>query len=377
MLRGGLLEDVLTQEDRGKAQAVVAASDENFMNLAETVGLDRRRDLRHIDLSYVDFSDCDLRGCDFTGSDLRGTTGSNVVWDATTIFTDADVERSLFAYELSKREIIARLPELGREYAKIRRAYWSDQTLWVMDSLLDGVKNQAERQALAMALYFDAKDAIVRSTILQYLVFGSAGRESRIEFLIRLITDRSAPKDAVISAIRLFGQLLRDDLDVIGMLLDLAEGGWPDMQIRREAMLAALRNRYMLTHNRRILRLIRTLDDPGLENVYIRAFARAFGLDHYTAVSEGRPYGGLDFRQVIDLERLREIALNTWRARQSELTSELIVRGSIFPTIKHRADFLPHIIRLLKELVENGVDLKLDLTGAAEFEEVDENEMAD
>lgn len=361
MNRGGLLGDVLTADDLACMQAVSEAKDDNFVRLIDTLGMDRRKDLRFVDLSGVDFTNCDLRGFDFTGSDLRGTSGRNVTWDETTIFTGADVDRSVFSYDLARQEIVTRLPELGREYARIRRAYWTDQSIWVMDTLKSGIKNAAERQALAMELYFDATDDVVRNTILQYLIMGTTAREARLDFLMRIMTDRETSIAAVMSALRLFGKTLRDDDQVATLLVAVAEDERTDPAVKQEAIRAALENRFILKHHRQVLRQIRDMGETDLENRYIRAFARSLGQDYLTVVSEGRPQGGLTFRDVIDLERVRGIAYSIWRARQSQVAHRNAPEKFFFADLRHREDFLPRIVHLLKDMKDRGLQLKLDL----------------
>lgn len=371
MNRGGLLGDILSADDVARMQAASEAKDDNFVRLMDTLGMDRRKDFRFVDLSGVDFTNCDLRGFDFSGSDLRGTSGRNVTWDETTIFTGADVDRSLFSYDLARQEIVARLPELGLEYAKIRRAYWTDQSIWVMDTLKGGVKNAAERQALAMALYFDATDAVVRNTILQYLIMGTWAREARLDFLMRIMTDRATSVDAVVAALRLFGKTLRDDEQVATLLVSVAEDERTDRAVKREAVSAALENRFILRHHQQVLRLIRDMGDTDLENRYIRAFARSLGVDYLTVVSEGKPQGGLTFGDVVDLERVRLITNSIWRARQSQIAHKNSPERYFFADLRQREDFLPRVVHLLKDLKDRGLQLKLDLANVIQ-ERLDE-----
>lgn len=365
MNRGGPLSDLLGDDDIKRMEAVERLQGDNFIRLIDLLGLDRKVDLRHRDFSGVDFSDCDLRGCDFTGSDLRGTTGRNAIWDDTTILASADLDRSMFGPQPAKREnLTVRLPELGVEYNRIKRAYWSDQAIWAMDSLKGGIKNPIERQALAIALYFDATDQVVRNTILQYVLF-STGKEARLEFLNKIMTDVGTSADAIAGALQIFGRALRNDEEVVPVLLGIAEDPASSYGAVREAVQAALGNRYVLKHNGRAYRLVREIGDVGLENLYIRAFAGAVGVDHLTAVSEGRPRGGVNFKETIDAERIKGIALNIWRAKQTqEATVPKISWKPILGDIRGRDDIGPRVVQLLNELIQKGLPLNLDLTAA-------------
>ncbi|MBS7740298.1 MULTISPECIES: pentapeptide repeat-containing protein [unclassified Chelatococcus] len=356
-----MLSELLTAEDISRMEAVDVADTDNFIQLIEILNLDRGVDLRHRDFSGVDFSDCDLRGCDFTGSDLRGSSGRNVVWDETTILTSAEVDRSMFANEPLRLDIAQRLPELGKEYARIKKAYWIDQAMWAMDSLKQGIKNPVERQALAMSLYFDASDGFVRNTILQYVIFGTA-KEARLEFFHAMMADRTISTDALANALHTFGRILRNDEQIVLPLLGIAEDANTAPALAKAAVRAALRNRFVLRHNRRAYRLVLESRDPELENLYIRAFAGAVGVDHATAVSEGRRQGGVIFSETIGLTRVREIASNIWRARQAAEADPMRSERLIFKGFKNRDEFEPRVLQLLNELIEKGLRLNLCVT---------------
>lgn len=89
-----------SEEDTEAMKAVSDADTDNFVELLRIAGLDPYRDLTCANLTGVDFSNCDVRGFDFTNSDLTGSTGINVIWDETTIFTGATVAGSVFERRL-------------------------------------------------------------------------------------------------------------------------------------------------------------------------------------------------------------------------------------------------------------------------------------
>ena len=55
-----------------RAQRVLEADSQEFMELFDLAGLDRSKHFRYTDLSRMSFSDQDLSGCDFTGARLHG-----------------------------------------------------------------------------------------------------------------------------------------------------------------------------------------------------------------------------------------------------------------------------------------------------------------
>lgn len=83
--------------DIDMVKEIEATNTDNFVKLAEVLGLDPKNDFRNSNLSGVDLSNCDLRGWDFTNANLRGATGVNVIVDSTTIITGADVSGSIFS----------------------------------------------------------------------------------------------------------------------------------------------------------------------------------------------------------------------------------------------------------------------------------------
>jgi len=97
--------------------------DRNFIAQARFLGLDLKRDFRHSDLSGVDFTDCDLRGYDFSGSDLRGATGVDVKWDGSTVLANAQIDDSLFEYEVTKRRFFEANASSSREVSSLSRAF--------------------------------------------------------------------------------------------------------------------------------------------------------------------------------------------------------------------------------------------------------------
>lgn len=86
----------ISSEVEAQLLAILEADTSNFVELGRIAGLDPSKDYRFANLERSDFSDCDIRSFDFTGADLTNSTGTNVVWDETTILTDADITGSIF-----------------------------------------------------------------------------------------------------------------------------------------------------------------------------------------------------------------------------------------------------------------------------------------
>jgi uncharacterized protein YjbI with pentapeptide repeats len=91
-----MVKIVLDKETSERVAAVIEADTDNFVFLANMLGLDPATDFRHSDLTGVDLSNCDLRGYDFSGADLTGAYGTDVIWDETTVLTDAKIAGTFF-----------------------------------------------------------------------------------------------------------------------------------------------------------------------------------------------------------------------------------------------------------------------------------------
>ena len=65
-------------------------------------------------------------------------------------------------------------------------------------------------------------------------------------------------------------------------------------------------------------------------------------------------------------ERVREIALNVWRTKQSVEAGPRREWRPIFRDIGSRLEFEPYVMQLLSELVEKGLKLNLDFAHAGE-----------
>lgn len=356
-MNSGSLEDLLSTSDVRLLEHVLQEPESNFVRLGEILKLNKRSAWRYLNLAGTNFSNCDLRGFDFTGADLRGCTGSNVRIDETTILADADLSASIFALDKRIEDIFDEHPDLRIEYSRIRKAYWSDQHNWVADTLTRPVKNPEARRALAMALYFETKDALVRSTIFQYLVLGS-DQEDRLAFFARAVSQPNETTSVVVSAINLFGNAYRNDERVLFLLLALVEDELQQPHVRQQALWAALQSGYFSRHHVRLLGLVRQHNSSEAENRYIRAVARTIGLQHLHVVSAGRRFGGVDLRSTINAVAVKDLAAHLWRERMTELAHEGKTR--IFPRIQNQAALIWIVIYYLKDLAKRGLPLKLE-----------------
>lgn len=316
-MNSGSLDAHLNDEDRARLAAFESSNESNFVRCGELLGLDKGSDWRYLNLSGSDFSDCDLRGFDFTGADLRGCTGINVIIDHTTVFEGADVDGSVFSLAVATAKILSEFPELGREYQKIKRAYWTDQHNWVADCLTQQVKNPEARQALALALYFETADPVVRKTIIQYLVFKATNLEGRIGFLARLASDRDTDIGLLLSSISMLSTLYRGSEPVLLLLLSIAEDRQNQDITRTTALTGCLSHRFIGRHLSRAKAIIDDIGDGYHENLYVRAVAGLVGVEHTLAVTGGRPLGGVSLSRPIEISDVFSIVNSLWQLRNS------------------------------------------------------------
>lgn len=125
----------LSQEGRKRIAAVLATNERDFATLVRIAGLNPGSDFRGRDLRGWPLADEDVRGFDFTGSDLRSTGIESSLRDATTILTDAKLDRSRKRVKMVVPEQKGVRPEGG--YTKVRVPDLSDTELLERSFVID------------------------------------------------------------------------------------------------------------------------------------------------------------------------------------------------------------------------------------------------
>lgn len=165
----------ISESVKNRMLEVVDAPTDNFNTLVEISGLNPKRSFRYADLRGVVFDDTDLRGFDFTGANLLGARGRNVVWDATTVLEDAEIEGSIFAETKADDEL-----EL---YPTLAQRHWTDIIIW-MDGLLAHEQDFAENGRILLRLFSTFSDSFVRRRALQVLA-----RKQNFETILKIISE--------------------------------------------------------------------------------------------------------------------------------------------------------------------------------------------
>ena len=163
-----------------------------FVEMAEILGLDKAVDFQGTNLRGVDFTGSDLRGFDFTGADLRGSHGVNLAYDHTTRLENADVQESPFGYIALERAVRHKNAGFDREYDKLKNSYWSDQLPYITDRI-KASSDRKDVQLMAMRLFVDAKDNVVRGDMIRALDFADMDRDYFLSFLLHVCATRKEP----------------------------------------------------------------------------------------------------------------------------------------------------------------------------------------
>jgi hypothetical protein len=125
----------LSRENCERIAEVLLTQERGFSTLVRMAGLNPASDFRGRDLRGWPLADEDVRGFDFTGSDLRSTGIENSLQDATTILTDAKLDRPRKRAKKVVPEQKGVPPEGG--YTKVRVPDLSDAELLERSFVID------------------------------------------------------------------------------------------------------------------------------------------------------------------------------------------------------------------------------------------------
>ena len=212
---------VIPVEGRRRAGAIeeLVAAQGSFVDFVAVLGLDKQIDFQGSDLRGVDFTNSDLRGFDFSGADLRGSYGLNIALDDTTRFDDADVGSSPFGHVVLQRAITRRNPRFEREYKLLRSAYWADQFPAVY-AKIKAADDPTEARLMAMRLFTDSNDAVVRGDMVRVLAGGGLDSDEYCDFLLNVCATRNETP-ILLAAIDVMASRFKDRRSVFDTLLAL------------------------------------------------------------------------------------------------------------------------------------------------------------
>lgn len=292
-----------------------------FSERVKYLGLNPLHDFRHADLAFEDFSISDIRGYDFSGADLRGATGSNIIWDQSTILDGADVSDSCFSYELAKREFFSKNPDLEKRVDRLKGEYWANTIIAVHDILGDPKMNERARIKFAEAVFDEAKDQTVRSDIL--MVLGSAHHSAaeHKEFLYNTLARGSGDHATLAVVLRTLGISYTKDLDAFNTLQRFLQHH--DASVVRSATEGVFASKHFFAGYFNILAITKASKNPSMRRALVGRIARKeFGV--VAAIfADDLINNFIDYEEVIPRKRLERIARRSFTSVPANLTRGL------------------------------------------------------
>lgn len=332
-----------------------------FSERVKYLGLNPAQDFRHADLTFEDFSLSDIRGYDFSGADLRGVTGSNVVWDQSTILDDADVSHSLFAYEITKGEYFRENPDLKNRVDRLKGEYWANTIIAVHEVLSDSKMNERARIKFAEAVFDGAGDRTVRSDILMVLGAAYSSAAEHKEFLYNVLARGSNDPGTLAIVVRTLGIFHRKDLDAFNTLQRFLRHN--DASVVRSAIEGVFASKHFFKGYSDILSITKAAKNPAMRRALTGRIAREEFGAIATIFADDLINNFIDYEELISRKRLERIARRSFTHVPPNLTKGLeqhlsVPSRSTSDQDHIRADL---IVRCAKHLEEKyGVSFRLE-----------------
>ena len=313
------LNEAVSKDIAALAEQFLSFDHSNFALQTKFLGLNPRTDFRDADLAGVDFSNSNVCGYDFTGSDLRGATGVNVVWDRTTIFRNAQLTSSVFAYAKSKDDFFDKNPELAERVSRLNKEHWAGTILGVAD-LLDTKKVTSDSLWIAKSLFDQTASLPVRSNILYFMSPVSGDREQHKDFIYNTLARYGDQPSIIRSGLRTINALYSRDIGAVNILAAYLDH--PDLTIRNEALRGILKSPFFYRAQEKILKYVIASGDSLLRRQFVGRAARTLGEKYVEAVLDPETKNYLDFAECVASRKLTLMAEVSYRREKFTSMSE-------------------------------------------------------
>lgn len=326
---------------------------EKFTDHVAFLKLNPVTDFRNSDLSYVSFDGCDLRGYDFTGADLTGASGRGVVWDNTTIFKNASVLESIFAYHVASATLFGEDLDLSLRLQRLKREYWTKVVTIVADSLQIGSPDHLDSINIAKQLIEEIDDSSVKTNLLFFLaqVFNSS--TDHRDFVIHLLNRHHADSRLCFAATRVLSQLFSSDRVGFELLKRIAFDSLELPDTRNVAVQGVLKSIYFADAIEEISALI-DLFDAVSRKLYLRRIASNFGQGYLDVVTNSEGHT-IDFSLPITARVIEETARKVLAQRSMNSYMVADAPSSFKVKASEIIAFEPVIEQRLRFLRDNGV----------------------
>ncbi|MEX6507723.1 pentapeptide repeat-containing protein [Jiella sp. M17.18] len=350
----GLLEFDLPAAVIKDLEAKIRTKKTSFGELVAVFDLDPKRDFRHADLRQIDFSNTDIRGFDFHGADLRGAMGSNVRWDDTTLLDGAEVSGSLFAHRIRQQELLNANDAVKAMFNRLRSEHWSRSIDWVAHNLKPSSKTRDQAVTVAAALFADADDQFLKSSLLFFISRGFDRRGDYRDFLIDTFNHSYEDKKmrrAVISAMRDFFSASPAVFEILKSEIARTSG-----EDQRQVLVAVGRSPLAGRDRDEVMYLVRRHAEPSNRRAYVGAVAGRIGSEYAFVMRD--PWSRIPYdieETVLELD-VRRLA-SEWLRHSSTFSTEDLAWANSLSGERHVFD---RILSIYDEMRTQGFTVTVE-----------------
>jgi hypothetical protein len=299
----------------------------DFTSLVQILGLVPGRDFRHANLSGVDFSFSDLRGFDFTGADLSGCIGVSVLFDDSTIFTDADVAGSCFQNYLIEREHIARKPQIKKAISVLQEAEALLASDWIhsffrnrgsLPSALRGF-DKSDARVIFRKLMLSKLDLTKRVDIFFYLETICESREEFRSLILDILARCFNEDEVVLKFVSIAAAKFSNDRAIFDTIFKMCSD--PREKVRGKAFLALLRSKFAREQIAEISDIFFLPVNSKIRKVYLFTRAIELGRKFVGSINLEGELDNLDSESILEDAQIfdRRIAQKIAEAQLSRL----------------------------------------------------------
>lgn len=304
------LQELLDPEELAAAYERVCGTSGEFMEIKDALDLDPARDFRFADLRDVDFSNADLRGFDFTGADLRGGHGTDVTFDESTIFADADLQGSCFATHVREMTLFRQNPMAERMYRALLEGDPMEISSWLHARYRNGREEHSilrkadsvTASILCQKMLSEDID-LTKRTDLFYFLRSITSSPMELRELLLGIFARHSTNASVIEKFTTIASILHGkDPNIRTFILQLCDARSP--KVRLAAFKASINIGLFMRNFQAMRGLFMSARNASIRRELILESATALGRHHVGSVNRSATLEGVRADDVLDVPDL-------------------------------------------------------------------------
>jgi uncharacterized protein YjbI with pentapeptide repeats len=311
------LQELLNPGDLEAAFESVAATSGKFSETCVALCLDPTRDFRFSNLRDADFSMADLRGFDFRGADLRGGYGTEVVFDSSTKFDEADLEGSCFASYYREFVLFRDNPMAARMYRTLLEGDPFEISGW----LHERYRNQRERHSilrkadretaaiLCQKLLTDDIDLTKRTDLFYFLRSITSSPTELRELMLSIFARHSENTSLIEKFTTIASSFHGDDPDVRDFIVQLCTA--KSSRVRLSAFKASANTGIFMQNFEKMKQLFLRPENADLRKQLILEAAIGLGRHHVATVNRAALMTDVKAGDVLDLHEFFKDAAGT------------------------------------------------------------------